>query len=83
LYERPVQLKTSSLFVAFTVSYAVKLLISNLFDHPIIPFQFVQVDHFLILLLAKKMTGVEIAAVCRSARFAFLRGIKLRRNAFF
>ena len=50
--ERVVQIKMTSLYLAFIVAYAVKLLTSNLFDHAMLSFQLVEINHFLILILA-------------------------------
>jgi hypothetical protein len=50
--ERSVQIKTTSLYIAFVISYGVKLITSNLFDHGLIAFDLTSVNHFLILMLA-------------------------------
>ena len=50
--ERVVQIKLTSLYVAFIISYAVKLLTSNLYDHALISFELVEINHFIILMLA-------------------------------
>jgi len=50
--ERSVQIKTTSLYIAFVISYGVKLITSNLFDHGLIAFELTNVNHFLILVLA-------------------------------
>jgi hypothetical protein len=50
--ERSVQLKTTSLYIAFMIAYAVKLVTSNLYDHALISFELVEINHFLILTLA-------------------------------
>ena len=50
--ERSAQLKTSSLYIAFMLSYAVKLIITNLHDHAVISFELTEINHFLILTLA-------------------------------
>ena len=49
--ERSVQIKTTSLYFAFIISYAVKLITSNLHDHSFISFELVNINHFLILTL--------------------------------
>lgn len=49
--ERSVQIRTSSLYVAFILSYGAKLLIANLYDHNLLSFAFIEIDHFLILVL--------------------------------
>ena len=49
--ERSTQIKTTSLYVAFIVSYGVKLLTSNFYDHGWISFELVEINHFLILVL--------------------------------
>jgi hypothetical protein len=49
--ERSVQIKTTSLYFAFIVSYAVKLITSNLYDHHVISFELIDINHFLILTL--------------------------------
>ena len=50
--ERSIQIKTSSLYIAFVISYALKLVITNLHDHALVPFELVEINHFLILTLA-------------------------------
>jgi hypothetical protein len=50
--ERVAQLKVTSLYFAFVISYAVKLLTSNFFDNGWISFELVEINHFLILMLA-------------------------------
>ena len=50
--ERSIQIKTSSLYIAFVISYALKLIITNLHDHALISFELVEINHFLILTLA-------------------------------
>jgi hypothetical protein len=50
--ERSAQLKTSSLYIAFIISYAVKLVITNLHDHAFVSFELTEINHFLILTLA-------------------------------
>ena len=50
--ERSAQIKTSSLYIAFIISYALKLLLANLYDHSLISFELVEINHFLILMLA-------------------------------
>ena len=50
--ERSVQIKTTSLYFAFIISYAVKLVTTNLHDHTLITFELVEINHFLILTLA-------------------------------
>jgi hypothetical protein len=49
--ERSVQIKTTSLYFAFIISYAVKLITSNLHDHSVISFELLDINHFLILTL--------------------------------
>jgi hypothetical protein len=49
--ERSVQIRTTSLYFAFIISYSAKLLMSNLFDHGVIPFELVDINHFMILTL--------------------------------
>lgn len=49
--ERSVQIKTTSLYFAFIISYGVKLIASNLYDHGFISFELVSINHFLILTL--------------------------------
>ena len=49
--ERSAQIKTTSLYVAFILSYGVKLITSNLYDHRFIAFELVDINHFLILML--------------------------------
>ena len=50
--ERSVQIKTTSLYFAFIITYAVKLITTNLHDHTLIAFELVEINHFLILTLA-------------------------------
>jgi hypothetical protein len=50
--ERSAHLKTTSLYVAFIISYAVKLLTTNFYDHAWISFELVDINHFLILMIA-------------------------------
>jgi hypothetical protein len=50
--ERVVQIKITSLYFAFIISYGVKLLTSNFYDHAWISFELVEINHFLIMLLA-------------------------------
>jgi hypothetical protein len=50
--ERSVQLKSTSLYIAFIVSYGIKLITTNLFEHRIISFELSDINHFLILMLA-------------------------------
>jgi hypothetical protein len=49
--ERSVQVKTSSLYIAFVLSYGFKLITTNLYQHELISFSFIEIDHFLILVL--------------------------------
>lgn len=50
--ERSVQIKTTSLYFAFVIAYAVKLLTTNLYDHALISFELVEINHFIILMLS-------------------------------
>jgi hypothetical protein len=50
--ERSAQIKVSSLYFAFIIAYAAKLLTSNLYDHAMISFELTSINHFLILTLA-------------------------------
>jgi len=49
--ERSVQVKTTSLYIAFIISYGAKLITSNLFHHELISFELTDINHFLILTL--------------------------------
>lgn len=49
--ERSMQIRTTSLFIAFVLAYALKIVITNLYDHQLIPFELVEINHFLILTL--------------------------------
>jgi len=40
------------LYIAFVISYALKLVITNLHDHALVSFELVEINHFLILTLA-------------------------------
>lgn len=50
--ERSLMIKTTSLYIAFILSYGIKLITTNLFSHEMISFQLVEINHFLILVLA-------------------------------
>jgi hypothetical protein len=50
--ERSLLIKTTSLYIAFIISYGVKLLTTNLYAHQIISFELVEINHFLILVLS-------------------------------
>jgi hypothetical protein len=50
--ERSLMIKTTSLYIAFIISYGAKLLTTNLFSHEIIGFQLVEINHFIILVLS-------------------------------
>jgi|SRR5688572_27241774 predicted Na+-dependent transporter len=50
--ERSLLIKTTSLYIAFVISYGVKLLTTNLYSHNIISFELVEINHFLILVLS-------------------------------
>ena len=47
--ERSISLKTSSLYLAFILGYAFKLLSSNLYSHGLFPLQLTEINHFIIL----------------------------------
>lgn len=49
--ERSLQIKTTFLYIAFILAYAVKLITSNLYDHSLVAFELVEINHFLILTL--------------------------------
>ena len=50
--ERSVQIKTTSLYFAFIIAYAAKLVTTNLHHHGISAFELTEINHFLILTLA-------------------------------
>lgn len=50
--ERSIGLKTTSLYIAFIVCYAIKLVTSNLYSHQILSWQLVEINHFIILVFA-------------------------------
>jgi hypothetical protein len=50
--ERSVSIKTSSLYIAFILGYAVNLLSTNLYTHRWIPVHLVRINHFVILVFA-------------------------------
>lgn len=50
--ERAVAIKNSSTYIALIIGYGLKLLISNLYSHQMIPFQITEINHFLILVFA-------------------------------
>lgn len=50
--ERSLLIKTTSLYIAFVISYGIKLLTTNLYSHQIINFELVEINHFLILVLS-------------------------------
>lgn len=47
--ERSVHLKTTSLYIAFIIGYAVKTVTSNLYFNKIIEWELVEINHFMIL----------------------------------
>ena len=50
--ERSVQIKTTSLYFAFCLSYGLKMITTNLHQNALISFELVEINHFLILTLA-------------------------------
>jgi len=50
--ERVEILKASSTYIALIVGYSLKLISTNLYAHQMISFQLVEINHFLILVLA-------------------------------
>jgi len=50
--ERSIQIKTTSLYFAFIIAYATKLVTTNLHEHSLISFELIHINHFLILTLA-------------------------------
>lgn len=50
--ERSLLIKTTSLYLAFVISYGVKLITTNLHAHNVISFELVEINHFLILILS-------------------------------
>lgn len=50
--ERSLTLKTSSLYMAFILGYAIKILTSNLFTNGVIPVHLTEINHFIILVFA-------------------------------
>lgn len=50
--ERSIQMKSSSLYVAFIIAYGVKLITTNLHDHSLTSFELTEINHFLILMPA-------------------------------
>lgn len=50
--ERSIQIKTTSLYFSFIISYATKLITTNLHFHELISFELAEINHFLILTLA-------------------------------
>ncbi|MBA4054278.1 MAG: hypothetical protein C0490_06165 [Marivirga sp.] len=50
--ERSVQIKTTSLYLAFIISYGTKLVTTNLHHHALISYELTEINHFLILTLA-------------------------------
>ncbi|HTF17113.1 MAG TPA: hypothetical protein VK658_03515 [Chryseolinea sp.] len=50
--ERSVQIKNSSLYIAFIVAYSAKLITTSLHDHNLTSFELTEINHFLIFMLA-------------------------------
>lgn len=50
--ERSVQIKTTSMYIAFIISFGVKLITTNLFSHGLISFELTEINQFIILTLA-------------------------------
>jgi hypothetical protein len=50
--ERSLNIKMSSLYIAFIFAYAIKILVSTLFTRQLIPFNLVEINHFVILVLS-------------------------------
>ena len=50
--ERSRSIKMTSLYTAFVISYGIKLLSTNLFEHGLVHVQITDVNHFLILTLS-------------------------------
>lgn len=50
--ERTLQLKSSSAYAALVLGYGISLLVTNLYDHQLIRFQLIDINHFLILVFA-------------------------------
>lgn len=50
--ERSISIKTSSLYIAFIFSYAVKLLVTDFYRRGILPFDLTEINHFVILVLS-------------------------------
>ena len=49
--ERSLSIKTSSMYVAFIFGYAIKLLISSLNKYGMVPFDLIEINHFVIIVL--------------------------------
>src|SRR5688572_25862678 len=47
--ERSIQIKTTSLYIAFIIAYGIKLIVTNLHDHALVSFELAEINHFLIL----------------------------------
>jgi hypothetical protein len=50
--ERSVNIKTSSLTIAFIFSYTIKIVSAVLYEHSFIPYQLVEINHFIILVFS-------------------------------
>jgi hypothetical protein len=50
--ERSLSLKTWAIYTAFIISYAFKLLSSNLYSHKMLPIEMLEINHFIILVFA-------------------------------
>jgi hypothetical protein len=50
--ERTLQFKSSSAYAALVLGYGIKLLVTNLYDHRLISFRLIDINHFLILVFA-------------------------------
>ena len=50
--ERVKVLKSSSAYIALIIGYGFKLISTNLYEHQTLPFQLIDINHFLILVFA-------------------------------
>lgn len=54
--ERSLNIKMSSLYIAFIVAYAIQIILRVLHSWEVIPVKFTEIDHFIILVLALAST---------------------------
>lgn len=50
--ERSLSIKTSSMYIAFIFGYAIKLLVSSFYKYGLVPFDLIEINHFVIIVLS-------------------------------